>query len=112
MACTSWGSAIPGWDGFPRSIWMSLAEGPASTLKRRDDERRSTWIWGLVCGLLLLGAIVLGASAIQVAGRSGGGRGGRRGNAGAGRAGARGGRGGGGARRPPTRAPPPRTGGR
>ncbi|TMQ49396.1 MAG: trypsin-like serine protease [Candidatus Eisenbacteria bacterium] len=54
---------------------MSLAEGPASTLKRRDDERRSTWIWGLVCGLLLLGAIVLGASAIQVAGRSGGDRG-------------------------------------
>jgi serine protease Do len=49
---------------------MSQVEDPASMLKRRDPQWKSTWIWGVVCGFLLLGAIVLGASAI--AGRSGG----------------------------------------
>jgi len=49
---------------------MSQVEDPASMLKRHDPQWKSTWIWGVVCGFLLLGAIVLGASAI--AGRSGG----------------------------------------
>ncbi len=52
---------------------MSQVEEPASGAKRGEQEWRSTWIWGLGCGLLLLGAIVLGASTIQVAGKNAGG---------------------------------------
>ena len=52
---------------------MSQAEDPASRVKRPDPQWRSTWIWGVVCGFLLLGAMVLGASAI--AGRSAGAKG-------------------------------------
>ena len=53
---------------------MSSADPAAPETRRSVNESRSTWIWGLVCGFLLLGALVLGASAIRLgkAGSAGG----------------------------------------
>src|SRR6185436_8378965 len=54
-ACTSCGSAIPDWDGSPRSVWMSLPEmNPGGLPWKR-----------LLFGFLLLAVLVAAAADAQ-----------------------------------------------
>ena len=46
---------------------MSSDREPVPGPHSRRSETRGTWLWGIVCGFLLLGAIVLGATALQPA---------------------------------------------
>ncbi len=46
---------------------MSSAREPGPGSAPRRNEAGGTWFWGVVCGCLLLGAIVLGATTLQPA---------------------------------------------
>ncbi len=51
---------------------MSSVNEPSTGHPRSEHRSLSTWLWGVVCGSLLLGALVLGASSLAPSVRGGG----------------------------------------
>ncbi|HYQ90116.1 MAG TPA: trypsin-like peptidase domain-containing protein [Candidatus Binatia bacterium] len=50
---------------------MSSAEAPVPGPSRGGPGSRSSWFWGVLCGFLLLGALILGASSFTSSGTRG-----------------------------------------
>src|SRR2546427_4037606 len=45
---------------------MSSDKGPAAGSSQERGRLRSTWLWGVLCGFLLLGALVVGAASLNL----------------------------------------------